>query len=237
MVYPADSVANPEVTKVIFSSVAPAFAFAARWHSAATSIVKTTDAGASWNAIASPDPHVWALEIDQRKGMCPNGSPLHFWTGLFTQYAPDTTKGGMIEETTDGGVSWHTTGFPKVQHPPSVWVIKFDSTSGTLAAATDSGIFIGHAPARGVAQNIRSQASMNLFPNPASRSTTLTLPAETSDRTPLHLYSVLGKLVAAQKLSNGKNFIDLASLPPGVYFARIIGISDVRTSSMIVLPH
>ena len=220
-VYPTDTVKNPEVPKVIFSGFAPSVALAARWHSLKESLVMTSDRGATWSAIASPDPHVWALELDQRRESCPNGKPLHLWTGLFTQNAADTTAGGLIEESTDGGSSWHTTGFPRIPIPPSVWVLKHDTASGTLAAATDSGVFIGHEPGLAVSAALHTGSEFSFYPNPASKSATLAYSGNELKAVRLQVSSVTGELLFDQKLSSSSHQIDISEWPNGVYFARV----------------
>jgi len=242
VVFKADTVQNPEVPKVIFSEVAPTVAFATRWHSAEESLVTTRDRGFTWSKIASPDPHVWAFEIDQRRAACPNNVPLHLWTGLFTQYAPDTSAGGMIEESTDGGYSWHSTGFPRIAQPPSVWVIKFDTSSGSIAAATDSGLFIGHEePMSVLGEPATYQSEFNqllrCYPNPATSSTILRLPTSTVGRGNFYLTNVTGERLFDWYTFAREVQIDLSKISAGVYFARWVTLGGISLEAkLIVLP-
>jgi hypothetical protein len=226
VVFPADTIAGPEVPKVIFSSVATSVAFATRWHSLKASIIMSRDRGMTWSSIASPDPHVWALELDQRVASSINGIPQHFWTGLFTQRVPDTTAGGLIEETTNGGATWHSTGFPRIANPPNVWVVKYDSTSGEMAAATDSGLFIGHEPRASVELATNDVRAFSIYPNPASSQTTILVP-EKLTHLECRLFDVAGKELQRQRVMNSdKVEIELSSYPQGCYFARLF--SDDR---------
>ena len=234
VVYPEDTVRNPEVPKVIFSNVASNVAFVTRWHSLDASLVMTRDRGFTWSAIASPDPHVWALELDQRKASCPSGTPLHLWTGLFTQNVTDTTAGGLIEESTDGGTSWHTTGFPRIPIPPSVWVLKYDTTSGTLAAATDSGIFIGHAPGSSVKTTASEKTSLELYPNPSRGLITVSIPSMVGNSI-LHISNTLGVIVFEKNLRNSSTTtLNLTGLSGGVYFVRVISSSGQSWGGHVV---
>jgi hypothetical protein len=222
VVYSEDTVKNPEVPKVLFSDVASNVAFVSRWHSLNASLVMTRDRGFTWTPIASPDPHVWALELDQRKASCPNGTPLHLWTGLFTQNSFDTTAGGLIEESTDGGSSWHTTGFPHIPIPPSVWILKYDTASGTLAAATDSGIFIGHEPGSSVEITVRERTSLAPYPNPSRGMVTVSIPGIASNSV-LHVSNTLGEIVLEKSFRNSTTTtLNIDGLPDGVYFVRLI---------------
>ncbi len=234
VVYQADSVQNPEVPKIVFSSHAPNVACAARWHSDRESLVMTHDRGLTWSTIASPDPHVWALEIDQRQAACPNGNPMHLWTGLFTQNAPDTSAGGLVVESTDGGSSWHSTSFPRIPIPPSVWVLKHDTASGTLAAATDSGVFIGHEPKSAVESLLSAQSKLILYPNPTTSTTTIALPSNAGSSV-LRLSNIIGKVLFEKKLRDTRSYnLDLSGLPEGIYLVRLTSFSGPGWQGHIV---
>jgi hypothetical protein len=134
-------------------------AIAQRWDPvesrADSSFLATTDGGATWQILPNPPALTWGIDIDQRASMLSKPGdaayprPLHFFTGLFDA-DQDTVPNGMVQETTDGGISWHSINFPKgirgdtaSPYVREVWVIKYDTTSGRLAVASDSGIYIG----------------------------------------------------------------------------------------------
>jgi len=234
VVYAADTVQNPEVPKIVFSSRATSVAFATRWHSAKESFVISRDRGLTWSSLASPDPHVWALELDQRQASCRTGTPLHLWTGLFTQNAVDTSAGGLIVESSDGALSWHSTGFPRIPIPPSVWVLKHDTASGTLAAATDSGVFIGHEPTASVERLSPRGSALLLYPNPATTMTTLSIPKNAGSAL-LCLSDVIGNVLIEKKLRGVSSCaLDLKGLPGGVYFVRLTSLSGQSWQGHIV---
>jgi photosystem II stability/assembly factor-like uncharacterized protein len=151
---------EPEVPKIVYSKAAinasgvRAIALGTRWLSHGDAIVKTTDNGVTWTSLHHPSKNPWALDIDQRSDMIakPNDAaypgPLHFWTGLFHDRS-DTATNGLIQETTDGGITWRSTNFPRgVDGDPAnpmtrdVWVMKFDTTSGRLIASTSTGVWM-----------------------------------------------------------------------------------------------
>jgi hypothetical protein len=151
---------EPEVPKIVYSKFAVGvsglrtIALCTRWPSLGNAIVKTVDNGVSWTSLHHPSKNPWALEIDQRASTIAAASnaaypgPLHYWTGLFHDRS-DTVTNGLIQETTDGGLSWHTMNFPTgIEGDPNnpmtrdVWVMKFDTTSGRLIASTSTGVWI-----------------------------------------------------------------------------------------------
>ena len=162
----SDTVDSKEFPKIVFSWYAMnpitakhEVAVAQRWPVTDSNTIATTDGGLTWKILPSPS-RVWGLDIDQRYDMLSKPGdpaypiPLHFFTGLFN-VDQDTIPDGMVQETTDGGNSWHSIGFPKgasgdTANPlvNEIWVLKYDTSSETLAVATDSGIYIGY-PASG----------------------------------------------------------------------------------------
>ena len=172
----SDTVRNEtEVPKVVFSEYAQDtstgrydVALAIRWLSTYRSLVATTNGGLDWKALNAPSAYPWALDIDQRASMISQSGdaayplPLHFFIGLFA-VRPDTIPNGMVQETTDAGATWHSTNFPPISIPDTnihlVWVLKYDTTSGRIAVATDSGIYIADTVTSSVAENDASPNS------------------------------------------------------------------------------
>jgi len=150
--------ADVEVPKMIYSwyAVSPitgkrTVEIGTRWPAEDSSVIGTVDAGLTWHAFTHAPHDAWAFDIDQRRSMIsqPNDPsypwPLHFFTGLF--FESDTVVYDMLHETTDGGISWHSMGFPApgpgFPIVRQVWVLKYDTATGRIAVATDSGIYIG----------------------------------------------------------------------------------------------
>src|SRR5581483_9255753 len=164
-----------ECPKIVFSwnAISPvtgshSIAISTRWPTRDTNMVATTDGGATWQVLLAPN-RTWALDIDQRKEMTSSPAdpayplPLHFFAGLF-DVRPDTVPGGLIQETTDGGRTWRSTGFPSSDSLLEAWVMKYDTLSGRLAVATDSGIYIGD-PANGSVAERESNDSIQFLQN------------------------------------------------------------------------
>ena len=152
---------NVETPKIVFSwhQISPItgkhdVAIVQRWPANDSSLIATPDGGRTWQILHAPS-HLWGLDIDQRVSMLskPGNAayplPLHYFTGFFN-VDQDTIPNGMVQETTDGGISWLSINFPhgisgdtlnpKVRE---IWVLKYDTSSSQIAVAADSGIYIG----------------------------------------------------------------------------------------------
>lgn len=233
-----------EIPKVVFSCYAAnpntgqhSVAVATRWMSGYRSIVATSDGGITWQTLHSPNRNVWALDVDQRESQISKPSddayplPLHMFTGLFDVQS-DTMD--LVQETTDGGASWHSIGFQRgIKDDTSrpilhyVWVIKCDTTSGTLAVATDSGVFIGIPNAASV--RVGSDESFRtpiVMPNPAAfevrvKGVGIKFPD-------FEVYDQLGRQVSirdahlTQSLPEGDALsLDVRNVPEGIYYLRL----------------
>jgi len=70
-------------------------------------------------------------------------------------------------------------------------------------------------------EDVAGQVKMNLYPNPAKSFVNVSSPYE--ERTQLDIYNVLGEIVLTKALVKGVNTLDIASLRPGSYIARLNG--------------
>ena len=213
-----------EVPKVVFSwnAVDPAsglhsIAIATRWPTNDSSMVATTDGGQTWSILHNAPFRCWSLDIDQRASMLSKPGdaaypmPLHFFTGLFDVKA-DTVKNSLVQETTDGGRTWHSTNFPvgvpgDLTNPRAreIWVLKYDTVSGRLAAATDSGIFITDpVNSVGPSPSERGQDEVHFFQDPNGLTVTSLEPMES-----LRMFDLLGHQVFQS--SRGEQFFRIES--------------------------
>lgn len=229
---------EPEVPKIVYSKWAVGtsgtrtIALCTRWPSIGNAIVKTIDNGVTWTSLHHPSKNPWALEIDQRASMIAPPSdpsfpgPLRYWTGLFHDRS-DTVTNGLIQETTDGGITWHSMNFPAgiegdLSNPVTrdVWVMKFDTTSGRLIASTSTGVWIAETRF-GVRQLPAEQAESQLIQT--SRSLAV------MGATKLVLYDMLGREIC-DAIGSSLGYSGLAhgcyslsiTLPDRVAYARII---------------
>ncbi len=223
IVYPAErdtnTVHQPEIPKIIYSDWANGVAVATRWHSVKHSMVETTNHGTSWQFLSSPEYHVWSLEIDQKAALVVAGRPTHLWTGLFLQMLPDTTAGGMIEESTDGGVSWHATEFPKSAGVHDVYMLKADTSSDALVAATDHGIFVGRMPSEVRRNREPVRDAIQISQNPATSVTHLSWPG--LGESVVCVNDEVGRVIFQSTVSANSLDLHLASFPVGPYFIYI----------------
>jgi photosystem II stability/assembly factor-like uncharacterized protein len=248
-----DTSFSEEVPKIVFSDYATngdynhGIAIAARWYSSYTrSLIATTDGGLTWPALASPSPRVWALDIDQRAAMISKSGdpaypmPLHFWTGLFNVRA-DTIPNGLVQETNDGGLTWHSTNFPVNEstdsnHPRArqIWVLKYDTLSGKLAVATDSGVFVTdtrlgvpHVESSLLGEPIRVEHIGNQ----------LRIDVEGQTITSIEIYDILGRpvYITARALVE-LGAINTSSFPVGAYVLKINLAGNAPVERLLTLP-
>ena len=247
-----DTSFSEEVPKIVFSDYATngyhnhGIAIATRWYSSfSRSLIATADGGLTWPALASPSPRVWALDIDQRAAMISRPSdpayplPLHFWTGLFNVRA-DTIPNGLVQETNDGGLTWHSTNFPighstDSNHPNvrQIWVLKYDTLSGKLAVATDSGVFITdtrlgvpHVESLPSGESIRIEHNGNQ----------LRIDALDQTIASIEIYDMLGRAVFRMARAFAESdAISTSSFPVGVYLLKIDHIGSVPTVKLLTL--
>ena len=219
-----------EVPKIVFSWSAldpatgePTVAIAQRWPTVDSSFLATTDGGLTWKILTGAPANVWGLDIDQRTSMLSKPGdpayprPLHFFTGLF-DVNQDTIPNGLVQETTDGGISWHSIGFPKGvagdtanPHTREIWVIKYDTTSGRLAVATDSGIYIGD-PASGVVESQPAISAIQLTQDDGS----VTLSAQTPIES-IRLFDMLGRQIFESAPAQEVFRLATSQYPHGAY--------------------
>ncbi|HET6399814.1 MAG TPA: hypothetical protein VFH95_00285 [Candidatus Kapabacteria bacterium] len=186
-----------------------------------SSFLSTTDGGASWQILNGPA-FAWGLDIDQRTSMLSKPRdpayprPLHFFTGLFD--ARQDTGNGMVQETTDGGLSWHSINFPQgvpgdTLNPivQEVWVIKYDTTSGRIAVATDSGIYIAD-PSSGVAEAPPPTPPIQLTQDADFVTLSSQMPIAS-----IRVFDLAGRQIIESDPMRNIFRISIAQYPPGVY--------------------
>ena len=198
---------NVETPKIIYSwhQVSPVtgkrdVAIVQRWPTNDSSLIATPDGGRTWQILHSPN-RLWGLDIDQRVSMlsAPGDPayplPLHLITGFF-DVDQDTIPNGMVQETTDGGISWHSMNFPHGTGGDSlnpkvreIWVLKYDTSSGRIAVAADSGIYIGD-PVSSVTQGSVDSPSIQITHDVNSLLLSSTQPLES-----VRVFDLLGREV------------------------------------------
>ena len=228
-----DTGSSIEAPKIVFSWNAAnpgtglhEVAIAQRWHPVDSPTVATTDGGLTWQTLNSPA-RVWGLDIDQRVSMLSKPGdpayprPLHFFTGVF-DVSSDTVPNGMVQETTDGGISWHSTNFPKgiagdTANPVvrEIWVIKYDTSSGRLAVATEQGIYIGDTiPAVEPSPENDSTIHVTQLGNFLSISAIAPIVA-------VHLYDVTGRELFETSPMKSSFALDISQYEHGTYAVEV----------------
>jgi hypothetical protein len=243
-----------EVPKVVFSKHATDtatgrhdVAIAIRWLSNYRSLVASTDGGVNWIALHSPSAYPWALDIDQRSAMITKPGdagyplPLHFFVGLF-EVRPDTIPNGMVQETTDAGATWHSMNFPSISIPDTfvhyVWVLKYDTASGRLAVATDSGIYIADSLSSSVAVSTSNDEFQKTDLLVAQRPGFLYVDAKQPILNAT-LFDILGRAVQRfdADASGVRSFtVQTNGYPPGVYALEVTMSGASPGVRMVMLP-
>jgi hypothetical protein len=72
----------------------------------------------------------------------------------------------------------------------------------------------------------------DLFPNPATETTTIQLPSEESKAT-IQFYDYIGKLVSTKSITNINNNFSVRDLASGVYILKVIAGSKIGTQKFI----
>jgi len=219
-----------EGPKIVFSWKAlnpvtgePTVAIIQRWPTTDSSLLATTDAGDTWQNLNNAPVRTWGLDIDQRASMLSKPGdpayprPLHFFTGFFN-VDQDTIPNGMIQETTDGGISWHSTNFPKgvagnSLNPPvrEIWVLKYDTLSGQIAVAADSGIYIGDA-SNGIVEEQPTAPQIQLTQSEGFVTLSSRMPIEI-----IHLFDITGRQIMESKPQRNIFSLSLKAFPSGIY--------------------
>jgi hypothetical protein len=240
-----------EVPKVVFSKYATDtgsgrhdVALAIRWLSTYRSLVASTNGGSDWETLNAPSTYPWALDIDQRAAMISKPGdeayplPLHFFIGLFA-VRPDTIPNGMVQETTDAGTTWHSTNFPPISVPDTnvhlVWVLKYDTTSGRIAVATDSGIYIADTVTSSVAEEGETQVP-DLVITKGLGFLEVEAPQMILSAT---IYDMLGRVVRRiQPAVNGSRSFTMqtSGFAPGAYALEVTMSGSAPAMRMLTLP-
>ena len=246
---------SAEVPKIVFSDYATStdgshsVAIASRWlaYTPLKSLVATPDGGKTWQTVHIGNAWSWAVDIDQRASMVGNinGSsytfPLHFWDGLFAQRGDTVHYGltqgsGIVLETTDGGETWHGTNFPVFRGTmdtliTQIWVLKYDTTSGKLAVATERGIYVTNTRA-GVAQSPNEQPSIDIV----LHGSLLNINGQSRSIGTVAIFDILGRPVF-QTISRSFDYqMSTFSFTPGVYLIKVDPPDGIPAFKLVTLP-
>jgi photosystem II stability/assembly factor-like uncharacterized protein len=223
-VYPVEDtnfIFRPEVPKIVFGEHAPNTVLATRWLAEHAQLVRSFDGGDTWHTIPLGQPRAWALEVDQRASFVHNDTLMRMWVGLFNR-GPEPNTVNSVIETRDGGRTWLSTGLPELQQ---VWVMKYDTSSGRLAVATEKGVFVTTANL-----SVRSAPQADNFLYVEGRSIRIVVSGETMPS--VAIYDLLGKLA----LVSNSTLVDVSGLPPGIYVASVV-TSQGTVRTPFVLRH
>lgn len=215
---------RPEVPRIVYSMQNPNVVFATRWLAKTDQIVRSTDNGETWQTIPFGHTRTWAIDLDQRSSALRDNIPQRIWIGLFNRGA-DTISINSVVETFDGGKSWLSSGLPKVQQ---VWMLKFDTTSGRLAAATDSGLYITTAKL-GVRPALPQVPGIRLKHDALGRE----LSVRVANNRVVSAIAILD-LVGRELLTSSGDVLSTKSLPLGVYFVQVRCANEMFVEKLVI---
>jgi hypothetical protein len=182
-------------------------------------ILKTTDAGATWDTISCGTPYnlISVFFADQNTG-----------------YAVGIS--GTILKTTDAGATWtaQSSGTTNILHAVyftsanTGWAV---GDSGTILKTTNGGYGLGlddHQPAISSANNLK------IYPNPATEKITVE-PSEAGMNLKgvVNIYRVTGQPLIRQQVQSSVAEINVGSLPAGIYFLTLVNNEKVAVGKFI----
>ncbi len=182
-------------------------------------LLRSDDGGKTWQKRPSP-PNEWAFDIDP-------ANPKRMWMGRFSGL--DSLFGGTdtlrdhFDQSTDGGETWTKAGLDTVV---DIWVIKYDSSSGRLAVASGSGVYIAEVGTRSVARGV--PVTQGIYPNPANSSIKVKSTAKE-----LEIIDLLGRTMWRSS-AREPSAISVAGWPNGMYSLVERDRNMLRTSRFVV---
>ena len=198
-----------------------------------SNIVKTTDGGATWTAVANP-PGVTVFAAINMNGF-KDGSNI-------IRMSINETTGYRMFRTTNYGTSWIEETLPPQGVLNGVQHMRFINQNLGYGGG-GFGTFYVYGPSTSISQNgteIPGSYSLSQnFPNPFNPSTTISFNIPTSSFVNLKVYNSLGKEVAllvSEQLNSGSYNIgfDASGLNSGVYFYTL-ETSDFRDTKKMLL--
>ncbi|MEA3443838.1 MAG: two-component regulator propeller domain-containing protein [Bacteroidota bacterium] len=84
-------------------------------------------------------------------------------------------------------------------------------------------------------EEIKSQSSLELFPNPAKDKLIISSSSETIPIAGIEIYNLSGQLLQKTTINKKQGTIDVSGLSPGNYFLRAIGKSNVWVKKFVVI--
>lgn len=226
-----------------------------------STLLKTTDAGATWNVIKEGF-NIYAIDFptpfkgfavgadglilqttDGGESWDQNNFPttdklvaVHFYDAD-TGYAVGGTEmiTALVLKTTDGGASWHKQFIP-VNFPLYAVAVTGNCafTGGLwcyLFGTTNGGIQVSTDPWRN-SQVVHSI----IFPNPSGDKITILNKRKFLTETRITVCTVMGKSVISKVVNNQDRVeMDVSALPPGTYLVRIQSGEAIEVEKLVIL--
>lgn len=125
---------------------------------------------------------------------------------------------------------------PSVGHFPDIVALVEGSDGSLYAGTTNEGIFRGEYLVENSVAEISSAATISVYPNPATSSTTIAITSDRSETIRIQLFDLLGREMYAveREVQTGTNKIGIQTqeLPPGMYQLRVVGASSSHILSL-----
>jgi hypothetical protein len=171
--------------------------------------------------ISIPGEHIYPL-------------PRHFFTGLYEDPGETEPMPDVMQETTNGGYTWHGMGLPPGAGDSvvrQIWVVKYDTTSGHMAVAADRGVFVADLGTGGVAATSATSREFSIEQSRGNLAIRASSPIVSCN-----LYDIVGRKVASLATAGTTLHIETGHFAPGVYELSIQLEGHPPVTRLVTLP-
>ena len=139
-------------------------------------------------------------------------------------------ENGTIQLTNDGGLTWTLQRSGTVEHLNGVYITNGHmgftvGEYGTILKTGDIGVW--------VAQSTKP-AEIDIRPNPSKDRISIEIP-DFSDNGTLRILTMSGQEVMKFQVTESRSYLDISSLPCGVYLVRFTGRDCTKTGKLVKL--
>jgi len=200
----------------------------------ASSIMRTTDGGATWSAAVNP-PGLTSYAVINMNGFKDNSNVI--------RVSINETAGYKVFRTTNLGASWTQETLPTQGTTSGLQHMQFINQNLGYAGG-NSGVVLRYGPPLGV-DPVNSNTPDNFilqqnYPNPFNPTTTVKYSLPKASFVTLKIYNTLGNEIktvvnTSQAAGNYIEYIDMTSYATGIYFYTIKAGSFTDTKKMILV--
>jgi len=143
-----------------------------------------------------------------------NGKLKYFCGTSIGLFSADTLR---LHAGGQAGTTWALEGANEIGSTVVDHIALRPSDGWVVAATHGNGAFSAHFNTESSSQNLATNVSVRVYPNPAHETVWFDIPASKGPPAQLRIFDLKGNLVRQQRLSNVKNAVSTSDLPAGVY--------------------